>query len=1375
MGNVCSSSQKKKKDSVSEKSDDSPPYQETNPDKKDSHLVNDANEKRAPLADVEAMQDAQANESTTPQQPQQQQQQQLPVKLDKANQADKESNSTTPQAAQAPSDVSGKSELGNLSILQGKPPPGRKIERDKKIVIYILADNSTEYKKHKRVIYSLYKHFKSKCQSKGFDFIISDVHDSEAATSKIQSGGGVGASSSSSGTKSNSNNNANDNANATIACHKKDFSKLQEVKRWTQTPLEAQGGHEEAANCLCEITRHFASAYIIPVLFLGSTLGTPMLPLTIESQDFTSVLSAACDTEKLLLEKWYTIDNSYQPMCHRLYTQQIDPYNGEVNGELNELLGVLLRLFSDDQLDSYMTTVVEQEINNTVLMSQELAKRCIWIQTSAQYSRVPENATQLEVEVLRRMTRIYSELKSQLCEKNLIRLLPTMNILDEELSAVIESLLSKSVAAIFEEHQQKCTIPYNTQGVDKVLLEEVQLIGHYSKLLAQNSANFDIMNDIKRYIRDNTAYPLVVSGASGCGKSVLVSKIMENVHRWKPEAQLVLRYANLTARSSDLTSIVGSIANQMCVLESGKQCQVTHTLSAYAQVIREIVARQQRFFVLIIDGVDELLRGSSLDWLPLQLGSTTKLILTVTEPQQQQHQTDGTNENEDANMLSALAQLGIPTRCFLRMKQFTERQWHDILSSGGGDFYAANGALKLPEEWKSLHGKTPFHAKSLWWLAWLGHVAIPITEIGDISAKILQVLETKFAADQVELLLLIVTLSPWGIRESDCLGVFQKMTQLEAQVAFKIWSKFCWLMGPMLLGLKNIRIADKSFGLAVLAKYAQKQWLVHEAMRDYFDRQESKFKSSGSGSGSSTPHTYNFQKYLKLPYHHFCAVIEDNPAKHKIDILFNCFYFTDLQWIADKVHATGPEHLMHDILNAEWLAGEGDTSYVHINFLKQFLVKYLHELSYDGQQFYTLMKYYLKTRFKENPALKDDEKIRSWWEYTNELEFAFLEILNADLNAEQDDDVGDGLIKGYDVLMNLPQPGCYVASLCTERAEICIWDVKNCCRIRELQGIQQPTAMCPVGNYEAAVLCRREIRVINLDEGKFKVTLKGVMNQKMPYFGLHDQNHLVCLSRNRMYVNLMNLESGDCVTTFKAGEDRFLNSLLVSGDGRILVCGDETQKPFPLLVWHLSQRKLLYDLRIPHHDFITSLSAITHEGSYVCVVAKELNEPTPNFIVVYDLQSGTLFKKWKPTCNTVSLAISQVNACVIAGLEDAKILIWDLVTGNCKCTLIGHNAPVTFLKLDPLGKVLLSYDKEGRDSAIRMWELNTAKSLAVFKPPAQVSTCEILPNGAFVVLALKNRNDLLTLALKNYTDALDDDCYSYGNQDNQHKVFKLSD
>lgn len=132
-------------------------------------------------------------------------------------------------------------------------------------------------------------------------------------------------------------------------------------------------------------------------------------------------------------------------------------------------------------------------------------------------------------------------------------------------------------------------------------------------------------------------------------------------------------------------------------------------------------------------------------------------------------------------------------------------------------------------------------------------------------------------------------------------------------------------------------------------------------------------------------------------------------------------------------------------------------------------------------------------------------------------------------------------------------------------------------KVRTLQGLPQPQDFCLINEYETAVLCNREIKVVDLDQGKFKVriqavsgnlraktsllqvTLKGVMNQKMPYFAIHDAKHLVCLSRNRMYVNMMNLESGDCVTTFKAGEDRFLNSLLVSGDGRILVCGDETR------------------------------------------------------------------------------------------------------------------------------------------------------------------------------------------------------------------------
>lgn len=57
-------------------------------------------------------------------------------------------------------------------------------------------------------------------------------------------------------------------------------------------------------------------AYVIPVLFLSNSLGTPLLPKTIENQDFEMALSIAENKE--LLQKWYQLDGHAQPPCYRL-------------------------------------------------------------------------------------------------------------------------------------------------------------------------------------------------------------------------------------------------------------------------------------------------------------------------------------------------------------------------------------------------------------------------------------------------------------------------------------------------------------------------------------------------------------------------------------------------------------------------------------------------------------------------------------------------------------------------------------------------------------------------------------------------------------------------------------------------------------------------------------------------------------------------------------------------------------------------------------------------------------------------------------------------------------------------------------------------
>lgn len=260
----------------------------------------------------------------------------------------------------------------------------------------------------------------------------------------------------------------------------------------------------------------------------------------------------------------------------------------------------------------------------------------------------------------------------------------------------------------------------------------------------------------------------------------------------------------------------------------------------------------------------------------------------------------------------------------------------------------------------------------------------------------------------------------------------------------------------------------------------------------------------------------------------------------------------------------------------------------------------------------------------------------------------------------------------------------HVIVIYPDKCSLSVWDIFEEKAVRTINNLDQPRDLRMIDQRRAVILCNRELRVYDLDSGHLLNKLKGVMNQKMPFFEVYGENYVVALARNRMYVNMLNLNTGELETTFKVGEDRFLNSLLVSANGGICVCGDETQKPFPLLVWNLNERRLLYDLRLDKHEFLTRMSAISDDGHFVVSVCKQVGDDhgaggsnnsstitsqksSTNFIVIYDLNSGTLFKKWKPGVDSCGVAISLApnkSGKVINCIVNNTILIWDLATGS---------------------------------------------------------------------------------------------------------------
>lgn len=217
--------------------------------------------------------------------------------------------------------------------------------------------------------------------------------------------------------------------------------------------------------------------------------------------------------------------------------------------------------------------------------------------------------------------------------------------------------------------------------------------------------------------------------------------------------------------------------------------------------------------------------------------------------------------------------------------------------------------------------------------------------------------------------------------------------------------------------------------------------------------------------------SYNTKKLIELPYHAYHL----NKKSFESSV-----YLTDLQWIYDKLNGTGCVHLLNDI---DLIGNQQNAA---VKLLKQFLINNHVALNYDGQQFYSTLRKYLVDDFVEtDPSLRKDNVISKWLEILENIPIPCLLPINLKENGEPTDSEMNKV--GYDSLINLGGRGYFVASINTENEEICVWDVKNCIKVRSLKGIPQPTNLCPVGDYGAAVLSRREIKVIDLNEGKFLV------------------------------------------------------------------------------------------------------------------------------------------------------------------------------------------------------------------------------------------------------------------------------------------------
>ncbi|XP_046670625.1 NACHT domain- and WD repeat-containing protein 1 [Homalodisca vitripennis] len=1215
-------------------------------------------------------------------------------------------------------------------LLLGATATAKTTLRSRKIVIYICAADSQDCCVEKGVLHNkIYPSLREKAAERGYELHIVDLH-------------------------------------------------------W-KTGLEKQQDHEFPELCLEELARQSDTGYVVPVLFLSNSLGTPLLPKTIETQDFEMALSQADNKE--LLTKWYQLDSHAQPPCYRLQpiASHIPGFKEQCveekekalavwSSEIERILSVMLAAFPQELRDTYLTTVVEQEVHNTVLMSGEMARRCLWLcrvfTHQAEDPKVVRSPG--EAELKRRLETLQKALKNQLCEHHIMRLTvkwqegglntdnPEHAQYVAEVTANLTKLLSATIDCIIEEDQAK-TVIKSSQGIESDLLQELLIQTHFTQKAAQCSVNREAtLREIKSYAMGETSVSkiMVVHGVVGCGKTTLLARAAQCCHSWQPDCAVVVRAANISSQSSTIEQLLRTITLQCSVISTGTQVWLKHNVDTYSENLPRILATAslQRTIIIIIDGIDQVQDYGTVgcDWLPTSLPPNVKMILSVTE---------------SSPLLQKIKSRLGPSGVFIKIPDLDKAEAESILLTSVMEYnHSVNSHVQDCVVASVKACTLPLYVKVLaWQTSWWCETEHNIEPQGDVDKQLsvmLSQLEEKLGKEQVSLAMALLTSAKYGLTDSEMLDLLASLDVFHSKDTYVVWAPAClfWArfnkhLSPFfqwtpVLNTCALQWRTMAVRSTIVNRYKDRLGAGHQMLLQYFKGEM--WQKAGDGfvarhlnQKNKFGKCYNSRKLEELPYQEF----------HVSGSLWG--YLEDDSWLFNKICGASVYQILEDI-SMEQKTGEHKDDLL---WLKDFLEESSRSLAYDGRQLYSLLH-----------EMSSAVDLYNRWKSVilNPPVLSLVAVSREEITGEGNE--ASDTQRCLDMIIRLPKNPNFVVTIATDKEEISVWDTHTCSRVRTLRGITQPINLEMIDDSRCVVLCKRELRTYNLNTGTLLTKLKGVMNQKMPYFGLHDANHLVALSRNRMYVNLMNLDSGDLVTTFKAGEDRFLNSLLVSGDGRVLVCGDETQKPFPLLVWNLASRKLLYDLRIPHHDFITTLAAITYEGHYVCCVAKEVDEPSPNFIVVYDLQSGTLFKKWKPSVNTVSLDISSKDGCVLSGLEDGRVLVWDLITGNCRWSLSGHSAPVTCLRLDPYGGCFLSLDSECRDRSLRLWNLVTGELSAVFTPKRPITACEVTAGGKHVVLAMEGSRTLITLRLTT-GESVADAPPVYGLRENTGLTFNLEE